>query len=180
MRRLLFLLPLFLVMLLCGAFFGQIFRMTRGTLPNDIPTVLIDRAAPVFDLPSPLQGQSGPSSDSLKGKVVLVNFFASWCVPCRSEHRLLGALASEVTLVGLVYRDTPEAIRHYLDQLGDPYQAVGMVGSGSQTAIDFGLTGVPESYLIDRQGRIRYAWKKPFTAEEIATKLTPMIRELSK
>jgi DsbE subfamily thiol:disulfide oxidoreductase len=180
MKRPLFLLPFVLFAALCGAFLWQIIRMTRGEMPNEIPTVLIDRPAPSFDLPSPLPGQPGLSSASLKGKVVLVNFFASWCVPCRSEHRLLGTLAGEVTVVGLVYRDTPDAIRRYLAQLGNPYQAIGMIGPDSQTAIDFGLTGVPESYLIDAQGSIRYAWKKPFTAEEITTRLMPLVRELSK
>jgi len=173
-------LPLAIFVVLCGAFLGQILRMTRGEMPNDIPTVMIDRDAPAFDLPSPVADRPGADIAALKGKVVLVNFFASWCVPCRSEHRLLSTLSDKVELVGLVYRDSPEATRRYLEQLGNPYGAIGMVEADSRTAIDFGLTGVPESYLIDRQGHIRYAWKRPFTAEEIAGKLLPLVKELSR
>jgi DsbE subfamily thiol:disulfide oxidoreductase len=175
-----YLAPFAIFAVLCGAFLWQIFRMTRGEMPNDIPTVMIDRPAPDFSLASAYENRPSVSRADYAGKVVLVNFFASWCVPCRSEHALLGRLARNVTLVGLVYRDSPEAIRRYLAQLGDPYAAVGMVGDGSSAAIDFGLTGVPESYLIDKQGRVRYAWKRPFTAEEIRNTLLPLVAELNK
>ena len=179
--NLLRLLPLFLFLLLAAAFGWQIVRMDRGDLPNEIPTVLLDQPAPQFDLPSPLADRPGASSAAFKGKVVLVNFFASWCVPCRVEHPLLmRKLQGKVPLVGLVYKDTPDATQRYLAQLGDPYQALGEIGVDARTAIDFGLTGVPESYLIDRQGKIRYAWKKPLTPEEIDGTLLPLVAELSK
>ena len=180
MRRWTVLAPLAVFLLLAIAFFWRIERINQGEMPNEIPTVLLDRDIPPFDLPSPLPNIGGASSEALKGKVVLVNFFASWCVPCRTEHALLAQLAEKVMVVGLVYKDTPQAARRYLAQLGNPYQALGMVDELARTAIDFGVTGVPESYLIDRQGHIRYAWKKPFTPEEIKTRLLPLVAELSR
>ena len=168
----------FFVVLL--TFFGvRLLKMDRGDMPNDIKTVLIDRTIPDFTLPPLMAGAAGLSSSDFKGKVTLVNFFASWCVPCRGEHPLLASLSDKVTLVGIAYKNKPDEAINWLAGMGNPYQIVAADLDG-RVAIDFGLYGVPESYLIDRDGRIRYAWKKPFTPEEIQGTLLPLIAELNK
>jgi DsbE subfamily thiol:disulfide oxidoreductase len=168
----------FFVVLL--TFFGlRLLKMNQGDMPNDIKTVLIDKAAPDFTLPALVAGSPGLSSADFKGKVTLVNFFASWCVPCRGEHPLLAALSDKVTLVGIAYKNKPEEAINWLAAMGNPYQVVAADLDG-RVAIDFGLYGVPESYLIDREGRIRYAWKKPFSPDEIRDRLLPLIAELNK
>lgn len=169
---------IFFVVLL--VFFGvRLVKMNHGDMPDDIKTVLIDKPAPDFSLPPLIDGGQGFSSADFKGKVTLVNFFASWCVPCRGEHPLLAGLADKVQLVGIAYKNKPEEAIGWLAGMGNPYHVVAADLDG-RVAIDFGLYGVPESYLIDREGRIRYAWKKPFSPEEIRDKLMPMIAELSK
>lgn len=173
------LLPLAAFLILLGFFGLRLTQMGRGDMPNDIKTVLIDKPAPDFNLPGLSEGDAGFSSANFRGHVTLVNFFASWCVPCRGEHPLLAALKDKVTLVGIAYKNEPAEAKQWLAQLGNPYAALAQDRDG-RVAIDFGLYGVPESYLIDKQGRIRYAWKKPFNPQEIREKLLPMIAELEK
>jgi DsbE subfamily thiol:disulfide oxidoreductase len=172
------LVPLALFLVLLGFFGVRLAQMDRGDMPDDIKTVLIDKTVPAFTLPPLVAGEAALSSADFKGKVTLVNFFASWCIPCRSEHPLLAGLADKVTLVGIAYKNKPEDALTWLAALGNPYHAVAADLDG-RVAIDFGLYGVPESYLIDRAGRIRYAWKKPFTPDEIKDRLLPMIAELN-
>jgi len=179
MRRWPFLLPLIVFALLAGFFVLRLAKMERGDMPNDIKTVLLDRPAPQFTLPSLFAGRGEISSADFAGKVTLVNFFASWCVPCRSEHPLLSALAGKVNLLGIDYKNEPADAKNWLAALGNPYQSIATDRDG-RVGIDFGVYGVPESYLIDKQGRIRYAWKKPFTPDEIKTVLLPLIAELDK
>lgn len=174
------LVPLALFVVLLGFFGVRLIEMNHGDMPDEIQTVMLDKPAPDFTLPPLVEGAAGLSSADLKGKVTLVNFFASWCVPCRAEHPLLSQLAgSKVQLVGIAYKNKPEEATAWLDGMGDPYKVVAADLDG-RVAIDFGVYGVPESYLIDREGRIRYAWKKPFTPDEIQRKLLPLIAELSK
>ena len=179
MRSWTLLLPLGLFLLLLAVFALRLVKMQQGELPDSIKTVMIGKAAPDFALPPLLTDKPGVSRADLDGKVTLVNFFASWCIPCRVEHPLLARLAGKVALVGIAYKNEPAEARSWLAALGDPYQAVAIDRDG-RTAIDFGLYGVPESYLIDRQGRIRYVWKNPFTPQEISDRLLPMIAELSR
>jgi cytochrome c biogenesis protein CcmG/thiol:disulfide interchange protein DsbE len=179
MRRWTFLLPSVVFAILIGFFIWRLVLMGRGDMPSDIETVLIDKPAPAFALPPLFPDKPGAVSQDLTGRVTLVNFFASWCIPCRVEHPLLAQVASKVELVGIAYKNSPEEARAWLANLGNPYQAIGIDEQG-RVGIDFGVYGVPESYLIDRQGRIRYAWKKPFTPEEIKGTLLPLIAELNR
>jgi DsbE subfamily thiol:disulfide oxidoreductase len=172
-------LPIVLFVALLGLFGWRLVLMQRGDMPNLIKTVMLDKPAPTFDLPPLDPGAAGLATKDLQGKVTLVNFFASWCVPCRAEHPLLRQLKGKVVLAGVAYKNAPADARGWLARLGNPYDSVAQDADG-RVAIDFGVYGVPESYLIDRQGRIRYVWKQPFTPEEIKDRLLPMIAEISK
>jgi len=176
MRRILYLLPV-VVFLVLGGFFWRGLQMD----PQLIPSPMIDKPAPAFALPPLKTDKPGLASADLQGKVTLVSFFASWCVPCRAEHPLLMELAAthQVNLVGVNYKDKPEDALAWLGKLGDPYAAIGADRDG-RVGIDFGVYGVPESYVIDKQGRIRFKQTGPFTVEDISNKLLPLVAELSK
>jgi cytochrome c biogenesis protein CcmG, thiol:disulfide interchange protein DsbE len=175
MRRVLYLLPIVLFLLLAGYF---ALALRPGRDPSRLPSALIDQPAPGFNLAA-LDGGQGLSRDSLGGEVALVNFFASWCVPCRSEHPLLMRLAQQehLPLYGIAYKDKPENAARFLAQLGDPYRRIGLDESG-RTGIDFGVYGVPETYLIDKQGHVRYRHVGPLTAEAIEHEILPRVKAL--
>jgi cytochrome c biogenesis protein CcmG/thiol:disulfide interchange protein DsbE len=176
MRRLLYLLPVALFAAV-ALYFGL--ALTSGRDPQLLPSAMIDKPAPAFVLAG-LDNSDGLKLDALKGQVVLVNFFASWCEPCRDEHAALMKLSKDegVALYGIAYKDKPEDTAHFLKQLGDPYRAIGLDESG-RTAIDFGVYGVPETYVIDKEGRIRLRHVGPLTQADIAKELLPLIATLA-
>ncbi len=147
--------------------------------PGNIPSALIGKPVPVFDLP-PVQGRtSGLRSDDLIGDVSLLNVFASWCVACRAEHPLFMRLAREqiVPIHGLNYKDQPQDAAAWLDQLGDPYTRTGADING-RVAIEFGVYGVPETFVIGRDGRIAYKHIGPVTAQALKDVILPLIGRL--
>jgi cytochrome c biogenesis protein CcmG/thiol:disulfide interchange protein DsbE len=113
----------------------------------------------------------------LKGQVSVVNVFASWCVPCRQEHPLIQRLAREVPVHGFNYKDRPEDAARWLDELGDPYTRTGADLDG-RVAIDWGVYGVPETFVIDREGRIAYKHIGPIPPRILDEKLLPLIERL--
>ncbi|MFQ5533682.1 MAG: DsbE family thiol:disulfide interchange protein [Sphingomonadales bacterium] len=153
-----------------------------GLNPKEIPSVLIDKPAPEFALP-PLEGGTLglQTSDLRTGEVALVNVFASWCVPCRAEHPFLMRLKEEglAEIHGLNYKDEPEQARRMLDELGDPYVRIGADRSG-RVGIDWGVYGVPETFVIDGAGRIRLKHVGPMTEHDLNAKIRPLIEELRK
>ena len=175
MRRLLYLLPVALFLVLI-AYFALALRPGRD--PATLPSALIDKPAPDFDLAG-LAGAQGLSRAALGGHPAIVNFFASWCAPCHAEHPLLMRLAEQqhVPLFGVAYKDKPEEAARFLAQLGDPYSRVGLDQSG-RVGIDFGVYGVPETYLIDGAGHIRYRHVGPLTADALERELLPRIKEI--
>lgn len=181
MRRFTTLLPVLIFVVLAGFFGYRLLLIDKGDAPNMIPSVMIDKPVPAFDLPPLSDAKPGLKVADLQGKVTLINFFASWCVPCRAEHPLLMELAKtgKVALVGINYKDKPEDATAWLNRLGDPYAALAADRDG-RTGIDFGVYGVPESYLIDKNGRIRFKQTGPFTPEDITGKLLPLVAELNK
>jgi len=177
-HRLLFLLPI-LAFLAVGFLFLR--GLAPGRDPSLVPTVMIDKEVPGFDLPALTAGKPGLKNTDLKGHLTLINFFASWCVPCRAEHPLLLDLAKDkrFQIDGIAWKNRPEDAAGFLVDLGDPY-ALAVADENGRTGIDFGVYGVPESYLIDKEGRIRFRQVGPFTEDDIQKKLMPLIAELSK
>ena len=177
MRKLLYMLPLAAFMVLAG-YFAVALRPSYD--PQALPSALIDKPMPAFDLP-PLGAGAAVSSASLRGQVVVVNFFASWCVPCRIEHPVLMRLANQekIAITGIAYKDTPDDAKKLLDDAGDPYRRVGLDLSG-RTGIDFGVYGVPETYVIDRSGQIRKKFVGPLSPEAVNHELLPLLHELER
>ena len=175
MRRLMTLLPvgLFLVV---AAYLGWSLR--PGYDSHVLPSAMIDREAPEFDLAA-LSGSGRLARDGLKGQPLVINFFASWCVPCRIEHPLLMRLAQQgnVRLFGIAYKDKLDDSTRFLAQMGDPYKAIG-VDSDGRTGLDFGVYGVPETYVLDAAGHIRKRFVGPLTAAAVDKELLPLLRQL--
>jgi cytochrome c biogenesis protein CcmG/thiol:disulfide interchange protein DsbE len=174
-RSLLFVLPVLVFLGLAAAFF-----IGLGRDPAVVPSALIDKPVPGFDLPPLLDTKPGLASGDLRGKVKLVNVFASWCVPCRAEHPQLMRMAKDgVELYGINYKDEPDAAKQWLASLGDPFLRIGADHSG-RVAIDWGVYGVPETFLIDANGTIRYKHVGPITPEALNDSILPVLRSLSK
>lgn len=175
MRRALYLLPLLLFMLLAGYFMME---LQPGHDTHELPSAMIAKPAPEFDLPG-LGDQKPLSLAGLKGRPAVINFFASWCVPCRVEHPLLMRLATEehLPIYGIAYKDKPEDSQKLLATYGDPYREVG-VDRGGNVGLDFGVYGVPETYVIDSEGIIRKRFVGPLTAEVVDKELLPLLKHL--
>ena len=170
------LLPLVLFLLLAGVF---LFQLLSGRDASVVPSALIGAPAPQTSLP-PLEGSSLPGIESgnFDGKLTLVNVWASWCAPCRVEHPLLMQLAQDdrFQIAGLNYKDRPENARRFLGELGNPYAAIGRDDTG-RSAIDWGVYGVPETFLVGTDGRILYKHVGPFSPESIVDDLLPQIEK---
>lgn len=174
MRRIVFIFPI-LVFAVIGAFFA--YGLTRD--PSNIPSQLIDRPLPVFDLPGIEGLPEGLSTDDIKGEVALLNVFASWCVSCHIEHPILMELAKAdaVPIYGLNWKDKPGDGKAWLDRYGNPYDRVGDDSQG-RVAIDLGVTGAPETFVIDKEGRVRFKVIGPITGQYWTETLEPLIEEL--
>jgi cytochrome c biogenesis protein CcmG, thiol:disulfide interchange protein DsbE len=175
MRRALYVLPMLLFLALAGYF---VVALRPGYDPSLLPSALLDKPAPAFALAG-LDGAPGLDRTALQGQVTLVNFFASWCAPCRIEQPLLLRLARDksVRLYGIAYKDKPEDTEQYLKELGDPYARIGVDESG-RVGINFGVYGVPETYVIDKEGRIRLRHVGPLSAEDVDRKILPLLQKL--
>ncbi len=153
----------------------------NGRDVSAIPSALIGKKAPTLALP-PLEGANvaALTSQAIAGKLTLVNVFASWCVPCRQEHPLLKELArdSRITVVGINYKDKTDNALRFLGELGNPYAAIGTDPSG-KAAIDWGVYGIPESYLVGPDGTILYKRVGPFDERSISGDLMPAIEKAS-
>lgn len=169
--------PLLLFLGLAAVFMKQ---LAAGGGSSEIPSVLIGKPAPVFSL-EPLDGLSGENGQlpgmttgMLQGKPSVVNVWASWCVPCRTEHPFMEKLAKDdrIRIFGLNYKDSPGNALRFLGQLGNPFDAVGVDRSG-KAAIDWGVYGVPETFIVDANGIIRYKHVGPLTEESYRNKFLP-------
>jgi cytochrome c biogenesis protein CcmG/thiol:disulfide interchange protein DsbE len=175
MKRALYLVPLLLFMVLAGYF---TLSLTSGRDIHELPSAMIAKPAPGFDMPG-IDGGPALSLAGLKGQPAVINFFASWCVPCRIEHPLLMRLAQEnhLAIYGIAYKDKPEDSAKLLQTYGDPYKVIGIDRSGS-VGLDFGVYGVPETYVLDKDGIIRKRFVGPLNAEAVEKELLPLLRQL--
>lgn len=149
--------------------------------PRTLPSTLIDRPVPSFDLP-PIENRSqGLSSADLHGAPTLINVFASWCVACEYEHPTLMEIArkGEVAIHGVNWKDKPGDGTRWLERRGDPYTRIGNDAEG-RVAIDLGVTGAPETFVVDANGRIRYKHVGPVTPEVWRNTLLPLIKALKR
>lgn len=149
--------------------------------PREVPSPLIGKPAPAFTLAKLHAPSETLSSAELKGTVWLLNVWASWCVSCRVEHPLLVQLAQEniVPVYGLDYKDTDDAGRAWLAQHGNPY-AASLADREGRVGIDYGVYGVPETFVIDKTGIIRYKQIGPLTSEALQARILPLVRELQR
>jgi cytochrome c biogenesis protein CcmG, thiol:disulfide interchange protein DsbE len=147
--------------------------------PNEIPSPLLNKPAPAFSAPKLSAINEKLSPADLKGKVWLFNVWASWCVSCRAEHPILNQFAKQqaAIIVGLNYKDDPEAAKGWLATLGNPYNDSVMDADG-RIGIDWGVYGVPETFVIDKQGIVRYKHTGPVTEEDVEKILLPLIAKL--
>jgi cytochrome c biogenesis protein CcmG/thiol:disulfide interchange protein DsbE len=175
MKGLRFVLPLAIFALL-------VFFLWRGLRldPHEVPSPLVDKPAPSFTLTRLDDAARTIRRDDMLGKVWLLNVWASWCVACREEHPTLLALSRSrlVPIIGLNYKDTrPEGLG-WLNQFGNPYEASAFDANG-RVGIDFGVYGVPETFIIDRRGVIRMKHIGPLTPEVIKTRVEPLVKQLN-
>jgi cytochrome c biogenesis protein CcmG/thiol:disulfide interchange protein DsbE len=179
-RKLIVLLPLIAFLALATLFFVRLFAGD----PSKIPSALIGRPVPETTLP-PVVGLvrdgvavPGIASSDFKGAVTLVNVWASWCAPCHDEAPLLMQLAEDkrIRVVGINYKDQPDNARRFIGRYGNPFVAAGADSNG-RASIDWGVYGVPETFLIGRDGRIAYKLVGPITAENIAGQIKPAIEK---
>ncbi|MCC6714977.1 MAG: DsbE family thiol:disulfide interchange protein [Gammaproteobacteria bacterium] len=147
--------------------------------PREVPSPLIGKPVPEFTLPQLHEPAKAFSPQSMRGRVWLLNVWASWCVSCRDEHPLLVDFAKnhQVAIVGLNYKDKPDDAQAWLAQLGDPY-TLSVSDLEGRVGIDFGVYGVPETFVIDKQGVIRYKQIGAVTVDALQGKILPLIREL--
>jgi cytochrome c biogenesis protein CcmG, thiol:disulfide interchange protein DsbE len=149
--------------------------------PHEIPSPLVSKAAPQFKVPQVLSSEKTFSPEEMKGRVWMLNVFASWCVTCKMEHPLLVELqrAQVAPIVGLDYKDTRPAALRFLAQNGDPYGLVAFDGDG-RVGIDYGVYGVPETFIIDKNGVIRHKQNGPITPEALNKTILPLLDKLKK
>ena len=165
------------VAIFLGVIVAFVFGLGRDL--ETLPSPLIGKPVPEFSLP-PVKGRMlGLATGDLKGEVSLVNVFASWCLACREEHPVLMALQArgDLPLHGLNYKDRPEDGARWLDQMGDPYTRTGADLDG-KVAIDWGVYGVPETFLVDAQGRIAFKQVGPITPDIVKTTILPLVARL--
>ena len=172
--RLLAIIPLAIAALLIAALYWGLWNKD-----DRLPSTLIGRSVPDFALP-PIEGRdNGLSSEDLRGQVSIVNVWASWCVPCRVEMPLLVELAQTgtVPIHGINYKDAPDAALGFLAELGDPYTRTGADRNG-RVSIDWGVYGLPETFVIDGEGRIAYKHVGAFDRRALEDEILPVVRRL--
>jgi cytochrome c biogenesis protein CcmG/thiol:disulfide interchange protein DsbE len=173
--------PILLIPL--GVFFVLAIFLTAGFFldPREIPSPLVGKPAPEFALVDLNDPEKTVKPDHYLGQVWMLNVWASWCVSCRSEHPLLVEYAKTgaVPIVGLFYKDQPADGKRWLRQHGDPY-TVSLIDADGRVGIDYGVYGVPETFVIDKQGIVQYKKAGPLTEELMRKTILPLIEELKK
>jgi len=176
-KRLLYLLPIVLLGL-----FGAIawIGLSPNRDPSALPSALIGKPVPDFNLTTLDPAAGGLTPKDFAGKVTVVNFFASWCLPCKAEHPLLFELGKDynVPVYGIAFQDQTADTARYIQEMGSPYAKIGLDQNG-RTAIDFGVTGVPETFILDKNGVIRYRLAQPIDPDRLAGEIGPLLKSLA-
>ncbi|MDQ7248493.1 DsbE family thiol:disulfide interchange protein [Dongia sedimenti] len=176
MRRLLYALPILLL-----ALFGWL--AWRGLAPDRdpsaLPSALIGKPVPQFDLPPLAADAAKLTAADVAGHVTVINFFASWCLPCKAEHPLLFELGKDygVPVYGIAFKDRPADTAKYIQDMGSPYAKIGL-DEGGRTGLDFGLMGVPETFILDKTGIVRYRLPMPLDADRMRNEIGPLLKSL--
>jgi cytochrome c biogenesis protein CcmG/thiol:disulfide interchange protein DsbE len=170
--------PILVFALLCMLFAGMLLsgQATKTTLPSP----LISKPFPEIVLPEIHQNKAATvNSESLKGRITILNVFASWCVPCLAEHPLWANIttAHQVDLIGIGWKDSPDNLSKWLDTHGNPYTRV-LVDTRGESTTPLGITGVPETYIVDANGMVRYKLSMPLTENLIADEILPLLEQL--
>jgi cytochrome c biogenesis protein CcmG/thiol:disulfide interchange protein DsbE len=175
-KKMRFLVPLAIFVVLAGFLYRGLFLN-----PREVPSPLIGKPAPQFSLTQLAQPERSFGPKEMQGQVWLLNVWASWCVACRQEHPLLVQLSKQksVPIIGLNYKDKPDAAVGWLAQLGNPYD-LSVQDLDGRVGIEYGVYGVPETFVIDKAGVIRYKQIGPITEDVWANKIVPMLEELRK
>jgi cytochrome c biogenesis protein CcmG, thiol:disulfide interchange protein DsbE len=174
MRRLIVVIPVLILVSLFALFAMMIMRGDKQPATSR----LVGQSAPQFVLDS-LLDETKISLENYRGQPVVVNFFASWCTPCRAEHPILMNMkAKGITLIGINYKNRPDDARAFLEELGNPFSAIGKDESG-RTGINFGITGVPESFVIGPNGMILANWAGPLDERIVEKKIMPALQKAS-
>jgi cytochrome c biogenesis protein CcmG/thiol:disulfide interchange protein DsbE len=170
-----YLIPLVVFVLMAG-FLAVGLRLN----PREVPSPLINKPAPAFNLPLLNDPALKVTAEQMKGQVWVLNVFASWCTPCLAEHPYVTQLAKQpgIKLVGLNYKDRPEDAKGWLRKHGDPYTTI-VVDADGRVGIDYGVYGVPETFVIDKQGVIRHKQIGPITPEALKDDILPMLAKLN-
>src|SRR5690349_18080474 len=176
LRRLLYALPILLLVLFAWLAWRG---LSPDRNPSELPSALIGKPVPSFELP-PLEPNAAKLGNAdVSGHVTVINFFASWCLPCKAEHPLLFQLGKDygVPVYGIAFKDRPEATAAYIQELGSPYAKIGLDESG-RAGLDFGLMGVPETFIVDKTGIIRYRLPMPLDPDKIRDEIGPLLQSL--
>ena len=179
-RQILLTAPLGVAVLGGGAFYAMLRGMSAGTFdPRGVPSPIVGQPMPAFNLPAQSPGQGFASTDLGQGKPVLVNFFASWCAPCVEEHPVLLTLAKAgLPIWAIAYKDGADKAAAFIQQHGDPFVRIARDEKGL-VAIDWGVSGVPESFLVDGKGIVRWHWPGPLDPATIEQRLEPAWKAVS-
>ena len=165
-----------------GVFVALVLLLAVGLRlnPREVPSPLIGKPAPAFELPLLMDPDKKFSEKTMLGRVWILNVWASWCPPCLVEHPVVTQVSRSgmAPVIGLNYKDKPEDALPWLKRNGDPYQLIAFDGKG-RIGIDYGVYGVPETYVIDKQGVIRYKHIGPISADVVKKEMEPLVRKLN-
>jgi DsbE subfamily thiol:disulfide oxidoreductase len=176
LRRLVYALPILLLVLFAVLAWRG---LAPDRDPSALPSALIGKPVPQFDLPPLDPAAAKFGTQDANGQVTVINFFASWCLPCKAEHPLLFQLAKDygVPVYGIAFKDRPADTAAYIKELGSPYAKIGLDENG-RTGLDFGLMGVPETFVVDKTGVIRYRIAMPLDPDRIRDEIGPLLKKL--
>jgi cytochrome c biogenesis protein CcmG/thiol:disulfide interchange protein DsbE len=164
-------------------FFGLLIFLYKGLSlnPREVPSALLDKPAPLFNLPLLHEPEKSLAVADMKGQVWLLNVWGSWCISCQYEHPVLNNLAKQqvVPIIGFNWKDDPAAAKAWLGKYGDPY-AKSVMDREGRAAIDLGVYGAPETYVIDKTGVIRHKHTGPISPDDLKNKIVPLIEQLKK